>query len=65
MNAELIILIIQTALTILQQQLGGSSSVATNADALLDIIAKAKAAYERETGRSIDVASIRPFEPLL
>jgi len=64
LNTDLIILIIQTALAILQQQLGGSAGPTGSAQALLDIIAKAKAAYERETGQPIDVAAIKPYEPI-
>jgi len=60
---SLIILIIQTGLQILNQQLGGAPKI-TNAEALIDIVAKAKAAYEIEIGAPLDVEKIKPFEPI-
>jgi len=60
---ELIILIIRTALEIISAQAGGQP-VLSNADAILDIISKAKAAYEKETGQPIDVEKIKPYIPI-
>jgi hypothetical protein len=60
---SLILLIIQTALQILQQQMGGKQGLVIG-EALIDIISKAKAAYEQQTGQPIDVSLIKPYEPL-
>jgi len=60
--SSLVILIIQTGLQILNQQLGGKQVIGT-AEAFLDIISKAKAAYEKETGQPLDVSKIKPYEP--
>ena len=60
---QLIILIIQTAIQILQQQkIGGS--IPANADSILQIISIAKTAYEKETGQPLDVNKIKPYEPI-
>lgn len=60
---ELVLMIIQIGLSIVQQQhLGGGTVVAS--EALVDIIAKAKAAYEKETGLPLDVSKIKPYEPI-
>jgi len=61
--SSLVILIIQTALQILNQQLGGAPKI-TYAEGLIDIVSKAKAAYEAETGMPLDVSKIKPFEPI-
>jgi hypothetical protein len=59
----LILMIIQTALSILQQQTGGNAGVVV-ADSLVDIISKAMAAYKEQTGKDIDISLIKPYEPI-
>jgi hypothetical protein len=61
--ASIVMLIIQTALQILNQQLGGKP-VLQNADALLEIIAKCRFAYEQETGQPVDESKIKPYIPI-
>ncbi len=59
----LILLIIRTALKILEEQQVGGTVPAT-ADSLVEIISVAKAAYEKETGQPLDVDKIKPYEPI-
>lgn len=61
----LLILIIQTALTALDGRLSGKANTVINlADAMVDIISKAKTIYEVETGKPLDVDKIKPYVPL-
>jgi hypothetical protein len=60
---SIILLIIQTAIQILNQQMGGKQELVIG-DALIDIIAKAKFAYQMQTGQPIDEKLIKPYEPI-
>lgn len=60
---NLVLMIIQIAVEILiKQQIGGAAI--TYADELVDIISKAKADYERQVGRPLDVLLIKPYTPI-
>lgn len=62
---SIVLLIIQSALTVLSSQLSGKPGTVVNiADAMVDIVAKAKTIYEAETGQPLDVSKIKPFVPL-
>lgn len=61
--SSIILLIIQTGLQVLNQQLGGKKEIEI-ADAFLDIISKARFAYEQETGQPIDESKIKPYVPI-
>jgi hypothetical protein len=60
---KLVIMIVEVALEILKAQFGGKIEFNV-AEALLDILSKAKAAYEKEVGEPLDVGLIKPYEPL-
>ena len=60
-----ILMIIETALGLVKQQLGsGAAAPIDAAEAITDIIAKAMAAYQQQTGQPIDVSLIKPYEPI-
>lgn len=56
--------ILQYALAILGQQLGGKSTPINTAEALTKIMSAALAAFERETGQPMDISKIKPYEPM-
>jgi hypothetical protein len=60
---DIVLMIIQTALNVATNQVSGNQ-VLSLADAMVDIIAKAKAAYEAETGQPLDVSKIKPLVPI-
>ena len=56
-------MIIQASLGVLSGKISGNP-VVNLADAMIDIVAKAKYVYEAETGKPLDVSKIKPFVPL-
>jgi hypothetical protein len=64
---SLIMMIVTEGLRLLQvYRVGGDTGTKIEgaAEVLIGIIAKAKAAYEKETGQPLDVNKIQPFIPL-
>jgi hypothetical protein len=62
-TVQLLLLIAQAALTILaQQKVGGA--VPQDIEVLLDIISKALAAYQAQTGQPLDPNLIKPYVPI-
>ncbi len=59
---QLVLFIVETALSILKAQLSG---VPVNIpEALIRIVRAGYQAYEQEAGQPLDVEKIKPFEPL-
>ena len=57
--------IISTALDILQQHsTGKAKSIEAVAAGLTDIVSKAMAVYQAETGQPMDLSKLKPYVPL-
>ncbi len=63
MNITILMIIIETALSILKGQLGGGPKVDVPL-ALTRIASAANKAYQEEVGQPIDPEKIRRFEPI-